>query len=87
MSIKVLSCGLMQIKQTYISIFLPIFGLTSLLCRPTLIRYVPQSRLIREDAMRNLASLLCLSKNLISAEESGASTFTMKKKLKCWAFI
>ena len=46
-SIKVLSCLPTQIKQTFISIFWPIFGL-SLPCRPTLIRYVPQLRLIKK---------------------------------------
>ena len=41
----------------------------------------------KKDAMTNLASLLWLGKNLISAEESGASTCTLKEILKYWGFV
>ena len=46
-SLKVLSCVPIQIKQTNISIFSPIFGI-SLLCRPIFICYVLQLRLIKK---------------------------------------
>ena len=40
----------------------------------------------KKDVITNLAPLLWLSKNLISAEESGGSTFTLKKKKKKLGF-
>ena len=79
-SVKVLSCVPIQTKQTNISIFLPKFGLLSLLCRPTLISYVPRSRLIKKTQWQTWP-LFWLSKNLTSAKESGASTFTLRERL------
>ena len=65
-----------QIKQTNISIFLPVFWLTGFFTDPPLYTMIKAHK---KDAMTNLASLLGLSKNLTSVEESGASTFTLKK--------
>ena len=35
----------------------------------------------------DFAIVTYLKKNITSVEESGAFTFTLKKKLKCWGFI
>ena len=71
----------MQIKQTNISIFLPIFGLTVSFGDPLWFAMYHDHDDKHDDTDK--LGLLWLNKNLKSAEESGAFTFTLKINLKC----
>ena len=79
-SIKVLSCVLIQTKQTNISIFSPIFRLTVSFADPFWFA-VYSNQGSQKDVMANFASLFWLSKNLTFAEDSGATTFTLTVRL------
>ena len=81
-SIKVLSCVPIQMKQTNISILSPIFGLTVFFIQTHFDSLCTAIEVHKKEPMTNLASLLWLNKNLTSVEERGDPLLLWKKKIK-----